>query len=113
LAGLASGTTVIPGAPAAGDPYNARNADGGRLGITGDPVLTAAPLWAGTFFVCSSGIQGRAARQIDTTMDDGNTATGTVRVLGTNAGGELATAAAAYTVVTADDSTLFTVCVGY
>lgn len=107
-AGLASGSTdVAATAPA---DFLPRNADGGKLGITGQ---TPVPLWAGTNFVCSSGIQGKLARQIDTTMDDGNTATGTVRVLGDATGGELATAAAAYTVVVADDSTLFTVCVQY
>ncbi|MDO8348458.1 MAG: prepilin-type N-terminal cleavage/methylation domain-containing protein [Rugosibacter sp.] len=112
LAGLATGTPIVPAAPAAGDAYNARNADGGRIGITGDSVLTATT-WAANFFICSSGIQGRFARQIDTTIDDGDTATGTVRVLGTSAGGELATAANAYQVLAANDSVLFTVCVAY
>lgn len=111
-AGLATGDPTPVAAPAAADAYNPRNADGGRLGITGDPV---AANWTGNFFICSSGIQGRFARQIDTTIDDGNTATGTVRVLGTNAGGEIAGGAAGtvYTVVAADDATLFTVCVAY
>ncbi len=119
LAGLATGTTVIPGTPTTADAYNPRNSDGGRLGITGDPVI---PNWAGTTFVCSSGIQGKLARQIDTTMDDGNTATGTVRVLtsaakvaGTAAvSGELATGVAnTVGLEIIDDSTLFTVCVQY
>jgi len=109
LAGFATGDPVPPPAPDAADAYNPRNADGGRMGITGDPVLTVA-VWPANFFICSSGIQGRFARQIDTTIDDGNTATGTVRVLGTNAGGELATAANPYQVLAADDATLFTVC---
>ena len=103
-AGLASGTTTTGGTE-----YLPRNADGGKLGVTGDTPITG---WTGTTFVCSSGIQGKLARQIDTTMDDGNTATGTVRVVGTPAGGELATGAA-YSVVVTDDSTLFTVCVQY
>lgn len=110
LANLATGTTVIPGTPAAGDAYNYRNADGGRVGITGDQVIAG---WTANFFVCSSGIQGRFARQIDTTIDDGDTATGTVRVLGTAAGGELQTAAAAFTVTPNQDAVLFTVCVAY
>ena len=113
LAGLATGDPTIPaGAAVASDLYNPRNADGGRMGITGDAVITGST-WAANFFICSSGIQGRFARQIDTTIDDGNTSTGTVRVLGTSAGGELATAAAPYTVLPADDATLFTVCVAY
>lgn len=105
LAGLATGTPTP--AAAAGDAYYPRNADGGRLGITGDPVIAG---WTANFFICTSGIQGRFARQLDTTMDDGNTSTGSIRVLGTVAGGELATAAAAYAVLPADDAVLFTVC---
>ena len=115
LAGLATGDPTVPAAAAvAADLYNPRNADGGRMGITGDQVANG---WVGNFFICSSGIQGRFARQIDTTIDDGNTSTGTVRVLGDNTGGEVAGGAAAantvYQVVAADDAVLFTVCVAY
>ncbi len=110
LAGLASGTSVLPAAATPGDAYYPRNADGGRLGVTGDAVFTGAQVWAANFFVCMSGVQGRFVRQLDTTLDDGNSSTGTVRVLGTNAGGELATSGTFYTVLPADDATLFTVC---
>jgi prepilin-type N-terminal cleavage/methylation domain-containing protein len=121
LAGLASGTTTVPGAPVAGDDYNPRNAEGGRVGITG---TTPIPGWVGSNFVCSTGIQGKIVRQIDTTMDDGNTATGTVRVLtaaakvaGTavtaaNAGEQAAGVANTVSLEIIDDTTLFTVCVG-
>jgi prepilin-type N-terminal cleavage/methylation domain-containing protein len=116
-AGLASGTTTVPAAPALGDDYNARNADGGRLGITGVAPIAG---WTGTSFICSSGIQGKLARQIDTTMDDGDTLTGTVRVLTTANvipstqadAGELASGVG-HTVTVADDSILYTVCVQY
>jgi prepilin-type N-terminal cleavage/methylation domain-containing protein len=117
-AGLATGDPTVPaGAAVAADAYNPRNADGGRMGITGDPVLTTT-VWAANFFICSAGIQGRFARQIDTTIDDSNTATGTVRVIGTvaenvAAPGGLATAANPVTIAAADDATLFTVCVAY
>jgi len=110
LAGLASGTTVLPPDATPGDAYYPRNADGGRIGVTGDAVFTGASVWAANFFVCMSGVQGRFVRQLDTTLDDGNTSTGTVRVLGTAAGGELATSGTFYTVVPADDATLYTVC---
>ena len=107
-AGLASGDPAIG---AAGYLYT--NADGGNVGITGDAVFTGAGGWPATFYVCSAGIQGRYARQIDTTIDDGNTTTGTVRVLGAQAGGELASSATFYQVLPADDATLYTVCVAY
>jgi prepilin-type N-terminal cleavage/methylation domain-containing protein len=109
LAGLATGST----ATAVPLGYLPTNADGGALGVTGAPVYTGpAPAWTANFFICSAGIQGRFVRQLDTTIDDGNTSTGTVRVLGTVAGGELATSATFYTVTPADDATLFTVCMG-
>ena len=108
LAGLASGTSVVSALP--GNEYYPRNADGGRIGITGDAVFTGATVWAANFFVCMSGVQGRFVRQLDTTLDDGNTTTGTLRVLGTAAGGELATSGTYHQVVPGDDATLFTVC---
>jgi hypothetical protein len=111
VANLAAGPTATGGAD-----YIPRNADGGLMGITGEPVITTAGAWSGNFFVCSAGIQGRFARQIDSMIDDGNTLTGSFRVIGTvaenvAAPGGLATAAASVTLLPADDSTLFTVCV--
>jgi prepilin-type N-terminal cleavage/methylation domain-containing protein len=100
LAGLATGTTETSNAA----DYVPRNADGGKMGVTGNTVLSG---WAGNFFICSSGIQGRFARQLDTMIDDGNTATGAVRVLGANDKG----VAIAQEVKTTDDATLFTICV--
>lgn len=35
----------------------------------------------GSFYVCSDAILGRYAKQIDTTMDDGNTASGSIQVV--------------------------------
>ena len=90
-----------------------RNADGGPIGITGDAVFTGAGGWPASYYVCSAGIQGRYARQIDATIDDGNTSTGSVRVIGTQAGGEVATSGTAYQVLPADDATLYTVCLAY
>jgi prepilin-type N-terminal cleavage/methylation domain-containing protein len=107
LAGLATGSTTT-GVPLG---YLPTNADGGALGVTGAPVYNGpAPAWTANFFICSSNIQGRFARQLDTTIDDGNTSTGTVRVLGTVAGGELPTANTFFTVTPAEDAVLFTVC---
>lgn len=107
-AGLAPGNPV----PGAAD-YPQTNAEGGRVGITGDPVFTGTPAWPAAFHVCSSNIQGRHARQIDTALDDGNTATGALRVLGTQSGGILVTANSFYAVTPADDTTPYTVCLAY
>jgi prepilin-type N-terminal cleavage/methylation domain-containing protein len=108
LAGLASGTSTV--SAVAGDAYYPRNADGGRIGVTGDPVWTGG-VWAANFFICMSGVQGRFVRQLDTTLDDGDTRTGTLRVLGTIAGGEINSFATAFVQVTpTEDAVLFTVC---
>lgn len=102
LAGLITGTPDI----ASGD-YIPRNAEGGIIGVTADPVLTAPTTpYAGSLFICSRGIQGRFARQLDTAMDDGNTTTGTVRVIADN----VATQADATNVTPANDAVLYTVC---
>ncbi|MBI4998549.1 MAG: prepilin-type N-terminal cleavage/methylation domain-containing protein [Rhodocyclales bacterium] len=108
LAGLATGTTVVPASATITQEYVPKNADGGRIGITGDAVLTGGG-WSANFFVCSGNIQGRFARQLDTTIDDGNTATGSVRVIGQNEAVNDA-GAGAIQVLPANDATLYTVC---
>ncbi len=98
LANLATGTTDVNSPD-----YFPRNAEGGPIGITGTAPVAG---WAGNYFVCSANIQGRFVRQLDTTIDDGNTSTGTLRVIGQ---GEVANGA--FVAVTpADDATLYTVC---
>ncbi len=105
LAGLATGVPTVGNAD-----YIPRNAEGGAMGITGDAILTAPTTpFPASFYVCSRGIQGRYARQIDTTIDDGNTATGSVRVIADGA----ATQADATNVTAADDAVLYTVCMGF
>ncbi len=105
LAGLATGTPIIGAAD-----YIPRNAEGGIIGITGDAVLTAPGTpYPASFYVCSQGIQGRHARQIDTTIDDGNTQTGAVRIIANGA----ANAADATNVLPADDAVLYTVCMAF
>lgn len=81
LANLATGATNI-----ADGNYRPRNADGGRLGVESgiSGAGAAAPFIAGmrgSFYVCSDGVLGRYVRQIDTTMDDGNTAGGSVQAV--------------------------------
>jgi prepilin-type N-terminal cleavage/methylation domain-containing protein len=105
LAGLATGNPTVGGAE-----YIPRNAEGGAIGITGDAILTAPTTpWPANFYICSTGIQGRFARQLDTTLDDGNTSTGTVRVIANNA----ATQADATALTPANDATQYTVCAGF
>jgi len=79
LANLATGATTVTDAN-----YRPRNADGGFIGIESGIAAdgNAAPYISGmrgSFYVCSEGILGRYVRQIDTTMDDGNTAGGSIQ----------------------------------
>lgn len=114
-AGLAAGATTVNCAGAA-DASIPRNAEGGRMGIqsiSGSPAfatitdVAADPggVLNGAFVVCSEAIQGRLAKQIDTTLDDGNTQTGSVRVVAV-AGKSLANAAVL-------DSASHTVCMTF
>ncbi len=102
MANLATGTVI----PTAGTDFFPRNAEGGMIGITGVAPIVG---WTGNFYVCSTNIQGRFIRQLDLSMDDGNTATGNVRVIcqGVCAA---APAPAPVNLTVAEDGNLYTVC---
>lgn len=109
LAGLANGSTVV----AANSTYWPTNADGGRVGIESGSshyVLNtdATTFLQGSYVICSQGILGKFAKQLDITMDDGNTATGSMRVVPI---GHVRGAQAPAT-NTIDDATGYIVCMG-
>lgn len=115
LANLASGSTDFSSATAIAASVP-RNADGGRIGIQStSPISTMT----GSYFVCSDGIQGKFAKQIDITMDDGNTAAGSVRVMASGYTGTAATAVPTTSTTGTDpitgivDDTTYTVCVSF
>ncbi|MFA6013682.1 MAG: prepilin-type N-terminal cleavage/methylation domain-containing protein [Gallionellaceae bacterium] len=108
LAGLAAGATDV----AAAD-YLPVNAVGGKIGITNSgatdsPITLPAPGIKGAYIVCSNGIAGKFVKQLDVTMDDGNTATGSLQATaqGTSSGG---TAVATAAII---DDTTYLVCMG-
>ena len=105
LANLAAGPTD-PTDPT----YTPKNAVGGTLGINS---ATTAQLqiagMSGTYQVCSAGILGKFAKQLDVQMDDGNTATGSLRVVADAA----ALGAAALATTAVDDATSYTVCMTF
>lgn len=107
LANLAAGPTVVTDAT-----YTPKNAVGGTLGINS---ATTAQLqisgMSGTYQVCSAGILGKFARQLDVQMDDGNTATGSMRLVAD--GAAMGTAATAMTGTYPDDATNYTVCMTF
>jgi prepilin-type N-terminal cleavage/methylation domain-containing protein len=56
------------------------NADGGRIGVeSGSSANAYITGMSGSFVVCSAGILGKFAKQLDVTMDDGNPYTGSMR----------------------------------
>ncbi|ABE48507.1 prepilin-type N-terminal cleavage/methylation domain-containing protein [Methylobacillus flagellatus] len=110
LAGLATGSTQV-----GTDAYIPRNADGGRIGVQSlngfNTIQDDENPMVGTFVVCSEGITGRLAKQIDVLLDDGLTNNGAVRVTTTPAavgaaGNSLANAAV-------PDGGTFTVCMSF
>ena len=103
LANLAAGPTAV----AAG--YYPTNAVGGRIGvnspITGQVHITGM---TGSYQVCSSGILGRFAKQLDVQMDDGVTNTGSLRArAGTDVG------AADDNITGDEESNPYTVCMTF
>ena len=77
VAGLAAGETVVNFTT-----FLPTNAAGGTIGITNG---TAANLpitgLQGSYIICSGAILGKLAKQLDNTMDDGNPATGSMRIM--------------------------------
>ena len=98
--------------------YYPTNVEGGRIGLTG-AIVAQIPIigMTGTYVFCSSGILGKFARQLDSTIDDGNTTTGSIRVRALVTGGTAAAPAAAISsnpVTTPDfDTTGYTVCMTF
>lgn len=108
LAGLATGSTVTTDTT-----YTPTNAEGGAIGIqaASTPSITGLK---GSYVVCSNGILGKFAKELDTAMDDGNTATGVMMTAATVNGTAAATAVTNMaTTPTLDDSTKYTVCMAF
>ncbi len=109
MANLASGpidttdtTTFLP-----------TNAEGGRLGITSASKSPNPALLRGSFALCSDGILGKFAKQIDTTLDDGKTDSGSIQVFTNQITGNAATAVPATGAGAIDDTVKYTVCMAF
>ncbi len=85
LAGFATGSTAIGDAA-----YPQTNAVGGRIGIqsnnanfatiTSNAAGTPLTGMIGTYVICSAGILGKFAKQLDTALDNGDADSGAVRI---------------------------------
>lgn len=79
LANLAAGPTSLSGAVTG---FLPTNAEGGRIGIQSGSTLPAAQAiggLTGTYVACSERVLGKFVKQLDITLDDGNTSTGSLR----------------------------------
>ena len=110
LANFASGSTVV----ANNSTYWPTNADGGRIGIESGSAhfiknTDGTTFLSGTYVICSKGILGKFAKQLDTTMDDGKGDTGSMRIVtdGHTRGNQAVANASV------DDATSHTVCLGF
>lgn len=106
LAGLAAGPTT-------GTDLLPTNSAGGILGITSGSNTPITGL-NGSYVVCSQGILGKFAKQLDIQMDDGNSTTGSMRTMAIPASRGASAVASAVDLATATnaDATSYVVCMG-
>lgn len=95
--------------------YYPQNVEGQRIGITsGAAANTPVTGMTGTYVFCSQGLLGKFAKQLDTTLDDGNTQTGSLRTIANPANATFAQQSALPLSGTApnfvDDNLSYTVC---
>ena len=76
LANLAAGPTDTTDAT-----YRPTNAVGGRIGIASVSTTPQITGMTGTYQVCSTGVLGKFAVQLDVQMDDGQPCTGSMRAI--------------------------------
>ena len=112
LANLAAGPTNE------GDPaYIPTNAVGGNLGVSSMSTTAPAQPWiagmTGTYQVCSKGILGKFAKQLDIQMDDGKTNTGSLQIVADSQSTAGGTALDNTVSGQVDDATPYTVCVSF
>jgi prepilin-type N-terminal cleavage/methylation domain-containing protein len=106
LAGFLAGNTTIN--CAAGGDYTPKNPDGGRSGISSKMQMSLpAPGMTGSYNICTSGVLGKIAKQLDTQLDDGNALTGSFRVA------EIAAPTTAITTGAVLDSNSYLVCMAF
>ncbi len=105
-AGLATGSTNT------GDVnYTPKNTEGGRIGVQSNPDQTITGL-SGSYAICSEGILGKFAKQLDLSLDDGDTATGNMMSAAlSSVNGTTGTAAISSASIS--DSTKYTVCMAF
>ena len=105
LAGLVGGTTDTTSTS-----YIPTNSEGGTEGIQSNPQDTITGL-TGSYAICSAGITGKLAKQMDILLDDGDTTKGAVMVAENVTG--LAAATPVASNVAGFDSTKYVLCFAF
>ncbi|HNU65731.1 MAG TPA: prepilin-type N-terminal cleavage/methylation domain-containing protein [Methylotenera sp.] len=106
-AGIASGSTD---SATTNTTYLPTNNEGGPVGVQSKPQNTITGL-SGSYAVCSGGIVGKIAKQLDSQIDDGDTTKGSVMVAATVTGTTAASPVA--TTATDFDSTKYVLCLAF
>jgi prepilin-type N-terminal cleavage/methylation domain-containing protein len=102
LANLAPGPTAY----SAGIQFQPTNSVGGLIGITNSSQSPITGM-RGSYIICSDAIAGKFAKQLDITMDDGATDTGSMRAVKTG------TTGAALSNANVNDDLSYLVCMGF
>ena len=109
VANLAAGPTSFAAVGVA-DPFTPKNAVGGQIGLSSATLAQVQITgMTGTYQICSAGILGKFAKQLDVQMDDGDPTTGSMRSVPD--GSAVPTAAAAITAPMESDP--YTVCMTF
>jgi prepilin-type N-terminal cleavage/methylation domain-containing protein len=108
LAGFLAGNTIND--CATGSAYLQTNADGGRIGISSTMHITGM---TGSYNICSDGVLGRIAKQLDIQLDDGVSNTGSFRIIVRATAPAASGAAVVPSATLPDDSTPYTVCLSF
>jgi prepilin-type N-terminal cleavage/methylation domain-containing protein len=102
---------LAPGPTSGTDPnYYPTNADGGRIGVQSVSGFTGPSGLTGAFVICSAGILGKFAKQLDTSLDDGGTSTGSMRAYASATTPSWAPSTGTGAI---DDSTTYNVCLAF
>ena len=108
LAGFLAGNTIND--CTTGSAYLQTNADGGRIGISSTMHITGM---TGSYNICSDGVLGRIAKQLDIQLDDGVSNTGSFRIIVRATAPAASGAAVVPSATLPDDSTPYTVCLSF
>jgi hypothetical protein len=106
LAGFAPGSIIVD--CSANSDYWPKNANGGQIGVQSNEAFTTMTgTMTGTYMICSKNIPGQFVLQLDTMLDNGNPATGSLRAIQQSAAGG---APSTIAIVQANPADSFIVC---